>query len=211
YRFDQIWDLGFWVFARCAPTRRLTQTTLTWLGADGILRLIQRHRPDVVVSTYPSTTEVLGRLRRGGRLDVPVCAAVTDLAALWYWATPGADIHLVTHAESIAEVREIAGASTRVLCVTGFTDRAFVQPRRRGDARAALGLPVGAEIVLVSGGGWGVGRLEAALEVALGLSRVGLVVCLCGRNERLRDRLERRFRGEGRVRIEGFTEQMSDW
>src|SRR5262245_32259797 len=51
YRFDWLWDLGFWVFARSAPTRRLTQTLLTRLGAEGILRLIRAHRPDVVVST----------------------------------------------------------------------------------------------------------------------------------------------------------------
>jgi UDP-N-acetylglucosamine:LPS N-acetylglucosamine transferase len=212
YRFDWLWDVGFWVFARFGPTRRLTQAVLTRFGADGILRLVGTHRPDVVVSTYPHTTEVLGRLRRSGRLDVPVCAAVTDLAALWYWATPGADVHLVTHDESVAEVRAIVGRSTtRVHSVTGFTDRAFVEPRDPVDARAALDLPAGAAIVLVSGGGWGVGRMDTAVETALGLSQVGLVVCLCGRNEELRSRLARRYAGEGRVRVEGFTEAMPDW
>jgi UDP-N-acetylglucosamine:LPS N-acetylglucosamine transferase len=212
YRFDWLWDVGFWLFARFGPTRRLTQAALTRLGAEGILRLVGTHRPDVVVSTYPHTTEVLGRLRRSGRLEVPVCAAVTDLAALWYWATPGADVHLLTHDESVAEVRAIVGRTTaRVHSVTGFTDRAFVEPRDPVDARAALGLPTGVAIILVSGGGWGVGRMDAAVETALGLSRVGLVVCLCGRNEELRSRLAGRYAAEGRVRVEGFTEAMPDW
>jgi processive 1,2-diacylglycerol beta-glucosyltransferase len=211
YRFEWLWDVGFWFFARFAPTRRLSQAMLTRLGAGGVLRLIRTHRPDVVVSTFPHTTEVLGRLRRSGRLDVPVCAAVTDLAALWYWATPGADVHLVTHAESIAEVRAIAGASAPVHCVTGFTDPAFLVPRDRDAARAALGLPADRKIVLVSGGGWGVGKLGSAVEVALGLPAVGLVVCLCGRNVELRSALERRFAGQSRVRVEGFTDSMPDW
>jgi UDP-N-acetylglucosamine:LPS N-acetylglucosamine transferase len=212
YRFDWLWDVGFWVFARFAPTRRVTQAMLTRLGAGGILRLVDTHRPDVVVSTYPHTTEVLGRLRLAGRLDVPVCAAVTDLAALWYWATPGADVHLVTHDESIAEVREIVGRSaTRVHSVTGFTDRAFAEPRDQAAARDALGLPAGIPIVLVSGGGWGVGRIDAAVNTALRLPRIGLVVCLCGRNEELRSRLARRFAAEPRVRVERFTESMPDW
>ena len=211
FRFDWLWDLGFWAFVRFAPTRRMTQAALARLGSGGLLRLIGSCRPDVVVSTYPHTTEVLGRLRRSGRLDVPVCAAVTDLSALRYWATPGADAHLVTHPESIAEVREIAGASTPVFCVTGLTDPAFLERRSRLDAREALGLPADTRIVLVSGGGWGVGQLDSAVEVALGVAEVGLVVCLCGRNDGLRERLERRFSGEPRVRVEGFTEEMADW
>jgi processive 1,2-diacylglycerol beta-glucosyltransferase len=211
HRFDRLWDLGFWAFARFPPTRRLTQAILMRFGADGILRLIRAQRPDVVVSTYPHTTEVLGRLRRSGRLDVPVCAAVTDLSALWYWATPGADVHLVTHPESVEEVLAVAGPSARVCCVTGLTDRAFLEQRPRSDARAALGLPPDGSVVLVSGGGWGVGRLGDAVAVALGLSRVALVVCLCGRNDGLAERMRRRFGTEPRVRIEGFTEQMPDW
>jgi UDP-N-acetylglucosamine:LPS N-acetylglucosamine transferase len=211
YRFDWLWDLGFWAFARFAPTRRLTQAMLMRFGAGGLLRLIRANRPDVVVSTYPHTTEVLGRLRRSGRLDVPVCAAVTDLAALWYWATPGADVHLITHSESIDEVRAIAGRSARVYSVTGFTDRAFLERRSRVEARRALGLPEDGAIVLVSGGGWGVGRLGTAVEAALGLPQVRAVVCLCGTNEALRERLRQQFAAEPRVRLEGFTERMPDW
>ena len=211
FKFDWLWDVGFWAFVRFAPTRRLTQAALTRVGGSGLLRLIRKNRPDVIVSVYPTTTEVLGRLRRSGRLEVPVCAAITDLSALRYWATPGADVHLVTHPESVGEVREIAGVATRVFCVTGLTDPAFLERRSRLDARAALGLPAEGTIVLVSGGGWGVGRLDTAVEVALGLARVGLVVCLCGRNDELRARLERRFAGESRVRVEGFTERMPDW
>jgi UDP-N-acetylglucosamine:LPS N-acetylglucosamine transferase len=211
FRFGWLWDLGFWLFARFAPTRQLAQRGLTRLGGPGLLRLIRAHEPDVVVSTYPTSTEVLGRLRKSGRLAVPVCAAITDLAALRYWATPGADVHLITHPESVAEVRSIAGAAAPVHAVNGFTDPAFLAPRRREDAREALGLPPAAMIVLVSGGGWGVGRLETAVEVALGLDRVGLVVCLCGRNEQLRTRLERCFGDDPRVRVTGFTEAMGDW
>jgi UDP-N-acetylglucosamine:LPS N-acetylglucosamine transferase len=211
YRFGWLWDLGFAFFARFGPTRRLAQVALTRFGAPGLLRLVALHRPDVVVSVYPHTTEVLGRLRLAGRLRVPLCAAVTDLAGLRYWATPGADVHLVTHAESIEEVRRIAGSSARIQCVNGFTDPAFLEPRSVQDARAALGLPLRGKVVVVSGGGWGVGALDEALSVALELPGVVCVAALCGRNDELRDRLERKFGADEHARIEGYTEQMSDW
>jgi hypothetical protein len=86
----------------------------------------------------------------------------------------------------------------------------FLMPRTRADARAALGVPVHARLVLVSGGGWGIGDLDGAIRTALS-GEDTLVVCITGRNEPARERLEQRFAGNDRVRILGFTEQMSDW
>ena len=211
FRFLWLWDVGFWVFAGFALTRRATQWVLVRFGARGLLRLISAHRPDMVVSTYPHATEVLGRLRKARRLNVPVCAVITDLAGLRYWATPGADLHLVTHPESIPEVKEIAGAEAEVHCVHGFTAPEFLEPREPVAARRALGLAPGAKIVLVSGGGWGVGDVEGALREVLEVPGVDQVVCLCGHNDELRDQLEHDFAGDERVRVEGFTEEMPDW
>jgi UDP-N-acetylglucosamine:LPS N-acetylglucosamine transferase len=211
FRFLWLWDIGFWVFAGFAMTRRLTQFTLTRFGSRGLLRLIASHDPDIVVSTYPHATEVLGRLRRAGRLHVPVCAVITDLAGLRYWATPGADLHLVTHPESIEEVRQIAGDDTQVHCVHGFTAPEFLVPRAAVDARRALDLEPGGKIVLVSGGGWGVGDVEGAVREVLEVKGVDQVVCLCGHNEDLRVQLARDFAADPRVRVEPFTHEMPDW
>jgi UDP-N-acetylglucosamine:LPS N-acetylglucosamine transferase len=211
FRFLWLWDLGFWVFAGFAMTRRFTQFLLVRFGSRGLLRLIASHRPDIVVSTYPHATEVLGRLRRAGRLQVPVCAVITDLAGLRYWATPGADLHLVTHPESIDEVRAIAGDGTKVHCVHGFTAPEFLLPREACDARRALNLDPGGKLVLVSGGGWGVGDVEGAVREVLEVPGVDQVVCLCGHNTELRAQLERDFDGDCRVRVEGFTDHMPDW
>lgn len=120
-------------------------------------------------------------------------------------------MHLVTHPESIAEVRSIVGAETTVECVHGFTVPDFRERRRQEDARARLGLPASGKVVLVSGGGWGVGDVAGAVEEARTLTEVSAVVCLCGRNDALRSTLASRFDGDPRVRVEGFTEEMAEW
>jgi UDP-N-acetylglucosamine:LPS N-acetylglucosamine transferase len=211
HRSQWVWDLGFWVFAENRSTRELSQRLITRAGTSGLMRLIDRVDPDVVVSVYPNVTEVLGRLRRSGRLRRPVVAAITDLAAMHYWASRGVDVHLVTHPESIAEVRSIVGPDAVVVCVHGFTLPEFREPRSQDGARSSLGLPAAGKVVLVSGGGWGVGDVAGATDQALALPEVTAVVCLCGRNESLRSTLRARFAGESRVRVEGFTEEMSDW
>src|SRR3954471_22277479 len=210
FRFQWLWDAAFWLFVALGPTRRLTQRLVRAVGSRGVLRLVRRLQPDVIVSVYPMTTEVLGGLRRQGRLDIPVVAAVTDLAAMHYWAAPGVDLHLLTHPESEDEVRSVAGHETAVQAVHGLTRPEFSQPCDPAGARALLGLPAEGKVVLVSGGGWGVGDLEGAIETALALDEVEVVACLCGRNDDLRARLAVRYT-DRRVRLVGFTEQMSEW
>src|SRR5262249_16832024 len=207
HRFRWLWGLGFLAFAGPAPPRSLVQRGLARVGGPGVLRLVAEVNPDVIVSVYPQATEVASRLRRQGRICVPVVAGITDVAALDYWASPGADLHLVTQPEAIDEVCEIAGEGAEVHTVTGFTDPAFYAPRARSDARAAVGIPADATLVVVSGGGWGVGDVQGAMEEALAVEGT-TVVCLTGRNEELRWALEAQFAAEPRVRVEGFTEYM---
>lgn len=209
YRALWLYDLVFWLVAG-GPPRRLAQKLAIEIGGPRLERRLERVQPDVVVSVYPVTTEVLGALRRRGRLKIPVVAAITDLAMMQWWAAPGVDLHLITHVESIDEVREVAGDETRIAVVHGLTRPEFVRPCDPAVARRLLELPAEGKIVLVSGGGWGVGDLAASIDAALGLD-VALVVALCGRNEELRARLEADFISNARVRVVGFTEHMNEW
>lgn len=198
-----VFDVQYWAIQRFAPTRRLAAWALERVGRSGLERLIARERPDVIVSTYPGTTEVLGRMRLAGRVRVPVVAAITDLAALRYWAHPGIDVHLTIHEESRSEVEAIAGPRADIRHVRGFSRPQFDAPPARGRARAQLGLPDG-PLALISGGGWGVGDLTRAAAAAIAAG--ALPVCLCGTNTTLRERLDR----EG-IRAEGFTPRICEW
>ncbi len=204
-----MFDLQYWLITKFAPTRWLAHHLNYWLGARGLLRLVAAHEPDVIISTYPGVTAVLGMLREHRQLEIPVQSAITDLAGLRYWVHPGVDMHFVTHPESIEEVERLAGPGS-VEWMRPPISSDFLMPRTRRDAREALDVPAHARLVLVSGGGWGVGDLEGAIECALA-DEDTLVVCIAGRNEAAREKLEQRFRGNQQVRILGFTEQMSDW
>ena len=204
-----LFDIQYWLISRFAPTRWLAHHLNYALGAHGLMKLIAKHEPDAIVSTYPGVTAVLGMLRENRRLAIPVQSAITDLAGLRYWVHPGVDMHFVTHPESIEEVEKLAGPGS-VEWTRPPISRDFLMPRTRGDARKALGVPVHARLVLVSGGGWGIGDLEGAIGSALAGDDT-MVVCITGRNALAREKLEQRFAGNERVRILGFTDQMSDW
>jgi processive 1,2-diacylglycerol beta-glucosyltransferase len=206
---NRIFDLSYRLITDVRPTRWFAARLTQWLAARPIRLAVVEHAPDIVISTYPGTTEVLGDLRTKGRIHAPVISAITDLAALRFWSHPGVDLHLITHPESEEEVREIAPESS-VACVRGLTDERFYKSRDQGDARRGLGLPPEGPVVLVSGGGWAVGDLQGAAEEALRLHG-STIVCLCGRNEELRGTLAAHFAAEPRVLVEGFTQRMPDW
>ncbi len=205
---NRLFDLEVRLLHDVAFTRRAAGRLGELLAGPKVLEALAERRADVVISTYPGSTEVIGRLRQRGRLSIPAVAAITDLAALTFWAHPGCDLHLVTQAESIPEVRAIAGPRTEVLHVRGLDDPRFADPPSREAARRALDLPDG-PVVVVSGGGWAVGDLGGAAEEALAVGAFAIV--LCGSRDDVRGQLAARFALEERVRVLGFTDRMPDF
>ena len=203
-----LFEAQYFLLSRFPPTRWLALRLGYRLSARKLLRTVRAHDPDVVVSTYPGTTALLGELRRRGRLEIPVVSAITDLAGLRFWAHPAVDLHTVTHRESIEEVERIAGPGS-ARWAQPPTSSEFLRPVSKAEARQRLGLPPDGNVVVVSGGGWGIGDLEGAVRAALEVEG-STVVCLAGHSERASRRLRHRFGSSPRVRLLGFTERMSD-
>jgi len=193
---------------RLAPTREAGGAIIDKLVRGRFAAHLAASPPDVVVSTYPLWSELLGRMRLDAALPVPAVSAITDLAALRHWAHPGIDLHLLTHPASEAEVRAIAGPNARVEAVHGLTsDPRFTDPPERNVAREELGLPTRGSLVVVSGGGWGVGDLQGATDTALHYG-ANTVVVLVGHNEAARARIQDAYGADDRVQVWGFTDKM---
>ncbi len=198
----------YWLLKHAAPVRAVTKFALTRLGAPSLARAIAQHEPDVVVSTYPAITVVLGYMRRRRMLNVPAVATITDMTGLFFWAQRGIDTHLVMYEASVADVERIAGRGSAQV-VRPLIAAEFLEPHDAASARHALALPRDGHVVVVSGGGWGVGDLAGAVGE---LERIPdtTVVCVAGRNEEVRRELSERFAASRNVRVLGFTERMPE-
>ena len=213
YRWQLRWapwtySAMYWLVTRVAPVRGAGALALAVAGQRRLRRIVRREQPDVVVTTHPALTCVLGRMRLRRKLVIPLCAAITDLADYRLWSHRGADLHLVMHEHGVAPVELVAGAGSAAL-VRPIVAARFLEIADRETARRRLGLRVGGRLVAVSGGGWGVGDLRGAVDAALGCDDTDVVV-LAGRNETLRASLEERYDATQRVHVWGFTERMDD-
>ncbi|MGH9126415.1 MAG: cupin domain-containing protein [Acidimicrobiales bacterium] len=77
--------------------------------------------------------------------------------------------------------------------------------------RQRLGVDGSRFLVVVTGGGEGSGGVGRQVRALLRHLPDVSVVAICGRNERLRRRLERRPEAGGRLVVTGFVDNMSDW
>jgi UDP-N-acetylglucosamine:LPS N-acetylglucosamine transferase len=158
-----------------------------------------------VVATYPLAAQVLGRLRRSGRLAVPVATLFTDFAVHPLWIADGVDLYLAATDASAAQA--LAHGAARVRTVGPLVDRRFrpADRRTRTAARERFGLPLaeGAKLALLLGGSWGVGAIE---QTAVDLAASGVVtpVVVCGRNAALAERLRTR----GLAHVFGWVDDM---
>ncbi|HEY6581808.1 MAG TPA: glycosyltransferase, partial [Rubrobacter sp.] len=173
------------------------------LFAGRLLEVIERERPDLVVSTYPLVTAALGRLRKVGRLRIPAAAIIPDYGAHPLWVDPWVDLHLVVSRHS-AELAKRAGGKV-ALARLPLPD-GFHSAPTRDEARAILGLPQKALVALVVGGAWGIGDLEGAAQCAAESGAHTVVVT--GTNAGLRARLEERFASEANVRVMGWRDDV---
>jgi diacylglycerol O-acyltransferase len=184
--------------------------TAVWAGLR-LAPVLDRIRPDLILSTYPLGSGGLAWLRRRGRLAVPVGAWVSDFAPHPFWVHDPLDLHVVMHPACVDLARRAEPGAR----VTGPAALPVVPAFADGDraaVRRALGLAVEPCTLLVSCGVYGFGAVEEAVEVLLaeGGDRVQVVVAT-GRNEALARRLRRRPENGRALRVLGWTDRMAEY
>jgi 1,2-diacylglycerol 3-beta-galactosyltransferase len=189
------------------PAMRALRRTLLRLADRPAVEAAAALRPAAIVSFHPFTGSAAVAARDLGAAGAPVVTVVTDLAtthAAWRHADtdviiaprhPGRDGWV---AAGLPVTREFWGGPLR------DSERAIL--------RRSLGLREEAFLVLVTGGGEGSGGIATRTAAILRQFADVDVVAVCGRNQRLRRRLDRLAADcGGQLTVTGFTRQMADW
>jgi 1,2-diacylglycerol 3-beta-galactosyltransferase len=207
--------LTYGFFFHLTDNRPLMRTAIRLFGRQfrpGFRRNLEQRRPDAIVSFHPLTNHVALEAMRDSGFTVPFITVVTDMSEFHrFWLARAADMVVVPSAQGRRYCIE-RGLDPRRVHVAGLpVDPRFGGPPRgqaRTALRARLGLDDRPTLLLVSGGE-GSGRLGGYAR-ALDRAELGLqLLVVCGRNERLRRRLQREP-WRGRVHVYGFVDNMPD-
>ena len=174
--------------SKLAPGARRVVCLLLAAFRGRVARLVPEDAV-AVLSTYPLSSQVLGDLRRLGRLRVPAATFLTDFAAHPLWVSPRVDAHFTLHPSTAAEARALGGQGVRVTGALVPARFSRAPAGTKAEARVMFGLPVRGPLAILVAGSWGMGNVQrAAAEIAA--TGVAMPVVVCGRNEKLRARIE---------------------
>ncbi|HEY5999194.1 MAG TPA: glycosyltransferase [bacterium] len=181
------------------------------LNTGPLKAMLRRERPALAVCTHFLPAEILLHLRRKGDLDMPVGVVVTDLDAHALWLYRGVDWYFVAREETRVYLERL-GVPRESVHVTGIpVHPEFGRPRRRREARVALGLDPDAATILVVAGGFGVGPIESIVREVCAVGLAAQVVVICGKNARLEARLREAPPPGAPLTVVGFTRAMAEW
>jgi len=197
---------------RFDAAKRLCQPFLL----QGLRTLIERTRPDVIVSVHPLLNHITLQAMADVGLHVPLITVVTDLVsahAAWFARDVDACVVPTLAAKRLALTHGLPAGRVHVLGMPidpSFTARTTATT---AECRRALGLDSDRAVVLLVGGGEGAcGLTEAVQEIIRQRIRAQLVVVV-GRNRQLYaqvDHLRRHTHTPTHIALFGFVQNMPD-
>ncbi len=172
-----------------------------------IRKWIKELEIDAVVATYPFASLVLGRARRSTfrPMRIPTYTFLTDFSVHTMWVDDGVDSYLAVHNISVRQVEKLVNKTPTVVG-PAVSDR-FRNSNAvdKAGLRQQFKIPVDMACALIVAGSWGVGDLKDTL-MALEAAPDIYPVVVCGKNEALRNDLERKGHGL----VIGWTDKMPE-
>jgi len=196
----------------------LLRRTLLRLANRPAVAAVRATRPAAIVSFHALAGAAAVRARDRAAPGAPVVTVVTDLArAHTAWRYPGVDAIAGPPAAARGRGPGRRSGSGPHLVAAGLpVTRDFwegpLELGERATLRRSLALDTDQFLVLLTGGGEGSGGIGRQVAAILRRCPGVGVIAVCGRNRRLRRRLDRlAARAGGRLTVTGFTPNMADW
>jgi processive 1,2-diacylglycerol beta-glucosyltransferase len=182
----------FWLVDRCRPNERdfLYASARKFIGP-----FLDSEKPSIVLSVHPMLNHFIQRFIKEERLGIPCHTVLTDpFPPFWQgWASPYVDRFFVPTPEALQELTAMGVAAWRIERVPMPVRTQFrpATAAARDAFHEEMGLD-GATTILLNGGARGGGPLLAIYHAVRKAAENANILVVCGRNERLRQRIESR-------------------
>mgnify|MGYP001611191388 CR=1 FL=1 len=176
------WPSGWEIFFNA--THRLSPLTLfqpvNLIGMKGAEKFLMDYRPDIVISTYPTCTQVAGELKR--TLGCLSATVITDFGVHNLWIHHNTDIYFV--AANITKGHLTSqGIHSECIEAAGIPVKdSFTLKQDSGEVRKRYGIKKGFTVLLTCGGT----GTDWMLALCRDLAHLHLqLLVICGRNKQL--------------------------
>jgi processive 1,2-diacylglycerol beta-glucosyltransferase len=183
------------------------------LNTRPFVKMLREYNPDLVVCTHFLPSEIISYLKYKGRMNVPQAIVVTDFDMHAMWLCRHYEHYFVALDETEHYLRSL-GCPAEKITVSGIPiDPKFSETKPAREMRLKYGVDPDMPTVMLSLGGFGVGRIDTLLDGLRAITTPVQVLAMCGKNEELRTKLEHENTVNGGARIVpvGYTREMDEY
>ncbi|HKP69079.1 MAG TPA: glycosyltransferase [Pyrinomonadaceae bacterium] len=183
------------------------------LNTTPLVKLIREYEPDWIVCTHFLPSEIVSDLKSSGKLKCPQAIVVTDFDMHALWLCRNFEHYFVALDETKAYL-DTLGFPAEKITVSGIPIAPlFSEAKSKTEMREKYGLAPDVPTVILSLGGFGVGRIDSLLDALRSIRRPVQILAMCGRNEELKKKLESERKPDDRVQIipVGYTREMDEY
>lgn len=170
---------------------------------------LQNHSFDAIIMPHLYPAETLSYLKKKRVLLPPTIAVMTDYTCIPFWEETCCDYYILPHEELKGECIRRGIPEEKLVPIGIPVDMAFAEHIEKNKAREQLKLPDSRRIHLIMAGSMGAGKLEKLTACVWKYNqKKDLVIVICGNNEKMFQRLTKKYHGVEEVRIYKFSDNI---
>ena len=182
------------------------------LNTQPFVKMVREYKPDWIVCTHFLPAEIISDLKRKEKMTCPQAIVVTDFDMHALWLCRNFERYFVALDETRYYL-ETLGFPSGKISVSGIPiDPKFAETKPKQELRKKYGLDPDLPTIILSLGGFGVGRIDDLIASLRKISTPVQILAMCGRNEELKAKLEADQDSPGaRVVPVGYTREMDEY
>jgi processive 1,2-diacylglycerol beta-glucosyltransferase len=186
------------------------------LNTRPFVKMLKEYQPDMTVCTYYLPAQIISWLKEKHQLHSHQAIVITDFDVHAMWLCGSYEHYFVALEETKAHLEELGVPGDKVT-VSGIPiDPVFGEHRDKTEVRRRFGLDPALPTILIPTGGFGVGPIEELMESLVRMHNKVQVIVICGRNESLKNQLDRFVQALPSncpvgIMVLGFTTEMNEY
>lgn len=155
-----------------------------------LLPLIEKEKPDAIISTHPFTTEMVSNLKSNNLVDIPLICVMTDYAPHRTWMSPEVNAYIVANSDMISSMADM-DVDPKIIYPFGIpVDDSFYNKTDKKKVLEELSLDPNLPTILVMAGNGGLANVDKIYRKLQAIDLDFQIIIITGKNQKLYNRLK---------------------
>lgn len=178
-------------------------------GNEKLYKYIKEENFNAVICTHPFGAIMLTDLMKKSPLPIKTAFVATDYTCYPVLKESDVDYYFIPHSELNTEFEKV-GINREKIIVSGIPIRqSFYNVVTPKTARELFGIHKNTKHLLVMGGSMGCGPIERVIDnISKNLKNNCDISVICGKNNRLKNKLKKKYDGNSHIHIYGFSNEI---